>query len=69
MGRYLSILRRHRRAQFVGTIALTVMLVPVISAAQGPRLKLPDFSQLAQKASEDVDISLDTASSDSPPAS
>jgi hypothetical protein len=60
MGRYLSILRRHRRAQFVGTIALTVMLVPVISAAQGPRLKLPDFSALAQKATEDVDISLDT---------
>ena len=60
MGRYLSILRRHRRAQLVGTLALTVMLVPVISAAQGPRLKLPDFSTLAQKASEDVDISLDT---------
>jgi hypothetical protein len=60
MGRYLSILRRHRRAQLVGTIALTVMLVPVLSAAQGPRLKLPDFSALATKASEDVDISLDT---------
>lgn len=60
MGRYLSILRRHRRAQFVCTVALTVMLVPVVSAAQGPRLKLPDFSALAQKASEDVDISLDT---------
>ena len=60
MGRYLSILRRHRSAQLVGTFALTVMLVPVISAAQGPRLKLPDFSALAQKASEDVDISLDT---------
>lgn len=60
MERYLSILRRHRRAQFVCTVALTVMLVPVVSAAQGPRLKLPDFSALAQKASEDVDISLDT---------
>jgi hypothetical protein len=60
MGRYLSILRRHRRAQLVGTLALTVMLVPVVSAAQGPRLKLPDFSQLAEKATEDVDISLDT---------
>jgi hypothetical protein len=60
MGRYLSISRRHRRAQLVVTFALTVMLVPVISAAQGPRLKLPDFSALAQKASEEVDISLDT---------
>jgi hypothetical protein len=36
------------------------MLVPVISAAQGPRLKLPDFSALADKATEEVDISLDT---------
>src|SRR5262245_57367361 len=60
MGRYLSIFHRHRRAQLVGTFVLTVMLVPVISAAQGPRLKLPDFSALAQKATEDVDISLDT---------
>lgn len=60
MGRYLSILRRYRSARLVGTFALTVMLVPVISAAQGPRLKLPDFSTLAQKATEDVDISLDT---------
>jgi hypothetical protein len=60
MGRHLSILRRHRRAQLVCTFALTVMLVPVISAAQGPRLKLPDFSALADKATEEVDISLDT---------
>lgn len=60
MGRYLSTLRRHRMARLVGTFAFTVMLVPVLSAAQGPRLKLPDFSALAQKASEDVDISLDT---------
>jgi hypothetical protein len=60
MGRYLSILRRYRGARLVGTFALTVMLVPVLSAAQGPRLKLPDFSALAQKASEEVDVSLDT---------
>lgn len=60
MGRYLSILRRYRGAQLVSTFVLTLMLVPVVSAAQGPRLKLPDFSALAQKASEDVDISLDT---------
>jgi hypothetical protein len=60
MGRHLSILRRHRGAQLVSTFVLTMMLVPVLSAAQGPRLKLPDFTALAEKASEDVDISLDT---------
>jgi hypothetical protein len=49
-----------RRFQFIATAVLTVMLVPVVSAAQGPQLSLPDFSQLAQKASETVDISLDS---------
>lgn len=53
--------RRSRagRMRVVVTAVLTLMLVPVISAAQGPRLKLPDFNQLADKASETVDISLD----------
>ena len=53
---------RHRagRRRLVATTILTLMLVPVISAAQGARLNLPDFSQLAEKASETVDISLDT---------
>jgi Domain of unknown function (DUF4252) len=50
-----------RRTQFIATAVLTVMLVPVASAAQGPQLTLPDFSQLAQKASETVDISLDSS--------
>lgn len=50
-----------RRTQFIATAVLTVMLVPVVSAAQGPQLTLPDFTQLAQKASETVDISLDTS--------
>jgi hypothetical protein len=50
-----------RRNQFIATAVLTVMLVPVVSAAQGPQIKLPDFAQLAQKASETVDISLDSS--------
>lgn len=41
----------------------TALLVPIISivpvAAQSARLKLPDLSQLASKAAESVDISLD----------
>jgi hypothetical protein len=50
------------------TVALTVMLVPLLSATHGvsaaqsgARLKLPDFSALATKAAESVDISLDPA--------
>jgi Domain of unknown function (DUF4252) len=50
-----------RRIHYIATAVLTLMLVPVISAAQGPQLTLPDFTQLAQKASETVDISLDTS--------
>lgn len=55
---------RNRFVRLCSTIAFTVMLVPVVSlvsAAQGARLKLPDLSQLANKASESVDISLDPA--------
>jgi hypothetical protein len=51
--------RRSPFARLAGTIVLTMMLVPVVSAAQGARLKLPDLTQLASKASESVDISLD----------
>lgn len=43
----------------LGTIVLTIMLVPVIPAAQEARLQLPDFEQLAGKASEVVDITVD----------
>jgi hypothetical protein len=48
----------------VWTFVLTVMLVPVVSAAQGsqgPRLVLPDFDHLAKRASESVNLSLDTS--------
>jgi hypothetical protein len=42
------------------TLILTIMLVPVVSAAgQNPRLKMPDLSQLAARSSNTVDISLD----------
>ena len=42
------------------TFVFTVMLVPVVSAAQSPRLVLPDYDHLAKKASESVNLSLDT---------
>lgn len=38
---------------------LTLALLPVLSVAQAARLRLPDFSELAGKARESVDISLD----------
>lgn len=38
---------------------LTLALLPVLSVAQAARLKMPDFSGLAGKAKESVDISLD----------
>jgi Domain of unknown function (DUF4252) len=41
----------------VGILALA--LVPVLSVAQAAKLKMPDLSGLAAKATESVDISLD----------
>jgi hypothetical protein len=44
------------------TLILTIMLVPVASSAgQNPRLRLPDLSALAARASNSVDITLDGA--------
>jgi hypothetical protein len=44
------------------TLILTVMLVPVVSAAgQNARLRMPDLSALAARASNSVDITLDGA--------
>lgn len=44
------------------TLILTVMLVPVVSAAgQNPRMRMPDLSQLAARSTNTVDISLDGA--------
>jgi hypothetical protein len=45
------------------TVILTVMLVPVIPAAQarGPRLSLEGLERLSGLASESVDVSLDTS--------
>ncbi|MEO6368983.1 MAG: DUF4252 domain-containing protein, partial [Steroidobacteraceae bacterium] len=38
---------------------IALALLPMISIAQAARIKMPDFSGLADKASEAVDISLD----------
>jgi hypothetical protein len=40
-------------------LLITLALLPMLSAAQAARLKMPDFSALAGKAKESVDISLD----------
>jgi hypothetical protein len=40
-------------------ILLMLALLPVLSVAQAARLRMPDFSELAGKARESVDISLD----------
>jgi hypothetical protein len=55
MKRHSIFVNRH-----LWTLVLTMMLVPVMSAAaQSAKLKLPDFSQLAAKSSNTVDITLD----------
>jgi hypothetical protein len=43
----------------IWTLVLTVLLVPVVSAAQSPRLVMPNWDHLAKKATESVDLSLD----------
>lgn len=40
-------------------LALAAVLTPVASMAQAARIKMPDFSDLASRAKEAVDISLD----------
>jgi len=42
----------------LGKLALACLLLPTVAAAQDARLKLPDFSSLAGKATESVNISL-----------
>jgi Domain of unknown function (DUF4252) len=39
-------------------IALTCLLLPAVGAAQDAKLKLPDFSSLAGKATESVNVTL-----------
>ena len=41
------------------SLFVALALVPLMSAAQTARVKLPDFSGLADKARESVDIALD----------
>lgn len=38
---------------------MTLVLLPMVSVAQAAKLKMPDFSSLASRATESVDISLD----------
>jgi hypothetical protein len=40
-------------------LALAIAMVPGLSLAQGARIRMPDFSDLASRAKEAVDISLD----------
>jgi hypothetical protein len=42
-----------------GGLALVGLLLPVLAAAQAGKLVIPDFSDLASKATEAVDITLD----------
>jgi hypothetical protein len=42
----------------VAKLALACLLLPTLGAAQDPKLKLPDFGSLADKATESVNISL-----------
>jgi Domain of unknown function (DUF4252) len=42
----------------IGKLALACLLLPTLAAAQDARLRLPDFSSLAGKATETVNISL-----------
>lgn len=40
-------------------LAIAITLIPVATIAQGAKIRMPDFSALAEKARESVDISLD----------
>jgi len=51
---------RNRVRHLMFTTALAVALLPIAALAQAARLKMPDFSALAAKATESVDIDLDS---------
>jgi hypothetical protein len=42
----------------VGIPALACLLLPIVGAAQGAKLNLPDFASLADKATDSVNISI-----------
>lgn len=50
---------RIRLSQVLVAMALAITLLPLATVAQGARIRMPDFSGLAEKATESVDISLD----------
>jgi hypothetical protein len=50
---------RIRLPQVLMMTALAIALLPLATVAQGAKIRMPDFSGLAEKASESVDIALD----------
>jgi len=50
---------RRSYSHLLWVLALTITLLPLATVAQGARIKMPDFSGLADKAKESVDIALD----------
>jgi hypothetical protein len=50
---------RRSFSHLLWVLALAITLLPLATVAQGARIRMPDFSGLAEKAKESVDISLD----------
>lgn len=50
---------RTHLARLLVAVALAITLLPLATVAQGAKIRMPDFSGLAEKATESVDISLD----------
>ena len=49
----------HRKLQRLLPVMVAIAVLPLAAAAQAARLKMPDFSGLAAKARESVDIDMD----------
>ena len=50
---------RRNFARLALPLVLAITLLPLATVAQGAKIRMPDFSGLAEKASESVDISLE----------
>ena len=50
---------RSNFARLALALVLAITLLPLATVAQGAKIRMPDFSGLAEKASESVDISLE----------
>lgn len=51
--------RRNNFTHVLLMMALAITLLPLATVAQGAKIRMPDFSDLAAKAKESVDIELD----------